>query len=315
MISKCPQFPIFLETVPPNKDTNEEQLKKKVDGVETVVAPLREKESLDGLFIPELSEEELGVAKFDSLQYALALKDTTALPCVPYKIVANLDATSLTEWVALGQSKGIQGSVFVGGLSSKNTYKFDVAEANQTIAKQHPDGSFSVGNICIPTRRKKPDATADGEKNSGGSPTATLDEPERVFHKTKNGCTFFPTQIIWDVPSTTALLKEYYELCQLGGVTPATIVLAITPIGRESDIKFLKSLRVKIDEEQEKAILASDERGRTSVDLIKKNLTAIVEFVKENKLDVPLGLLLSPMFPRNNKYNDELAEHWKAFRT
>jgi 5,10-methylenetetrahydrofolate reductase len=91
-----------------------------------------------------------------------------------------------------------------------------------------------------------------------------MGEADRMLAKTKAGCTFFTTQIIYDAEPALTTLVAYGERCVVSGIAPAPVLLSLAPLTDEADVEFVRWLGAEVPLAVEDAVLAAAEFGGTA---------------------------------------------------
>jgi 5,10-methylenetetrahydrofolate reductase len=169
--------------------------------------------------------------------------------------------------------------VLVGGSSPSAAYPGPtVLEAN---AAARSLGFTEVGNIAIPEREG---------------------EAERAIEKTKAGCTFFTTQVVFDAEKTCGFLEGYAKKCRETGLRPCTVFLSFAPASGAFDISFLRWLGASIPRPVEERLQEMPRTGDESVKVAREVLSEILEHASRHAQTVPLALNVEPVSMRNMPY-------------
>src|SRR5712692_8002438 len=172
--------PVVLEIVPPGRRVRES---------------VRSLENLDAVNIPEVLEENHTGQPFyrdlDPRDFAALLGELAVDPIVN-KVVAHVPSESvLRRWVRESLDEhGLRNFVLVGGNSSRVRYPGpSVVEANRILrgATVGRD-DIALGNITIAERDH---------------------EVDRLVEKTRAGCDFFTTQVLFEAEPMATVLRAY----------------------------------------------------------------------------------------------------------
>ncbi|MBS0289655.1 MAG: hypothetical protein JSS07_06440 [Proteobacteria bacterium] len=183
--------------------------------------------------------------------------------------------------------------ILVGGSSSKIKYPGpSVIEMSQYIQKTYP--KLLCGGITIQSRRHT---------------EIIKDEPYRMLEKSLNGIDYFTSQIVYDANSVKNLLQDYAALCKLKAISPKRVFLSFAPISTKSDLQFLRWLGVDISQAVEDILFKADIGiGWRSAKVATNLLQEILDFVKEQNLDVPLGLNIEHITRHNFELSIKFVE-------
>lgn len=270
------QFISFYGTTAPRADLPEERVIRAADRLSARIGNL----PLDGLVVYDVQEEPGRSTEprpfpflptLDSRIYAKLLHERIAHPIVTYKSIVGMATADWEPWLAeTHRDHGINFLSLVGVSSSSIEHSgISLSQATQ-VAAAHPAG-FTLGGVVI------------AERHSPERP-----ESERIVHKTRNGCSFFISQAIYDATRTIQLLHDYHQLCQHKGLEPTRIILTFIPSGRAKTLEFMRWLGVGIADETVQAILAAPSPISKSVEICCENLRTILD--QEYAQHLPLGI-------------------------
>ncbi len=304
-------FPLLFEIVPPEKGNEEKRLNQHTDLLEQLFANIEP----DALNIPEIQNESQKGEKgkrstsykerVPPRRYARLLSERFDTEFIINRVIVKHSGKGQEDWLLETSDEfGLQNIIFVGGESSMIQYPgLSVPDGNR-LAKQylnrgrrrHDDSdveptNFTVGNICIPTRRRD-----------------DYDEPERMLHKIKAGSDFFTSQIITEAENPISLLNDLSEILEEEDRDLPLIFWSFTPISSQKDVDFLRWLGVHIPENTEKMILGSKDPVSASCDLAQNVLEKVVDFNHQLPVSFPMGINISVMGLRNFENGIRLAK-------
>jgi 5,10-methylenetetrahydrofolate reductase len=72
------------------------------------------------------------------------------------------------------------------------------------------------------------------------------DEHRRMLTKQTRGCSFFISQVIYDVDATRSLISDYFYSCADGGLPPRPVIFTLSVCGSMKTLDFLKWLGVDV---------------------------------------------------------------------
>lgn len=272
--------PLMFEPVPPPKATDAAGIEEHLDALKVAMAELP---GVSAVNIPQI----VGGAyeTIDALDYAAAVQERTGVDTLVNKIVALDPAEALLPWVEHAvKGKGVRHLILVGGESSAIEYPGpSVKDANRVVSGHSGATAATIGNICIPFRRRR------------GS-----DEPDRMLAKTQAGADHFTSQIILEPATTRRLLRDYDRACRHAGVAPATVFIGLAPVTDARDLRLMKSLGVEVPAHVERELLW-DEQGvaARSLELNLGMLRRILAAIREEHIQVPVGLNVEQVSLRN----------------
>lgn len=180
----------------------------------------------------------------------------------------------------------IRSLVLVGGSSSKIQYPGpSVLEMCDYVREYFPD--ILCGGIMIQSRR-----------------SSDFDEPLRMLTKGQHGIAFFTSQIVYEAKSVQLVLRDYANLCKENNVEPKRVFLSFAPISNRSDLGFLRWLGVRIPQSVESYLFKADMGiGWRSAKVANSILEEILDYMRENKIEVPLGINIEHI----TRHNFELS--------
>lgn len=259
---------IIFEVMPYPKTASESYANRIMD---KVAAAIKEMENVSMLNIPEIVEENHNGQPYyknvDAREIGKALGENCNKEIIVNTVVVHHKSKEVFEqWLDESIKKyGIMNLVFVGAKIPSIKYPGpSVTEAN-SIAKEK---GVNFGNIFIPDRPE---------------------EAERLLDKTKSGCSFFTSQVLFDTDTAIDVIKQYMRKCIISNLKPAKFYLSLAPVGNEEDIVFIKWLGAEINEATEKRLLRSKNMGEESVELLLKLIRKIRDFSNYDK-KVEIGL-------------------------
>jgi Methylenetetrahydrofolate reductase len=148
------------------------------------------------------------------------------VPAVVYRVVGKYPEADLRSWL-LAQDADRVLSVFVGASSHGKQVATSLAQARQLRAAVRPE--LTLGGVAIPERH-----------------TRRGDEHLRLLAKQAAGCSFFVTQVVYDVNAAKDLVSDYRYECDARGVAPVPIVFTFSVVGSTKTLEFLSWLGVDV---------------------------------------------------------------------
>ncbi|MEK6949127.1 MAG: hypothetical protein AABX34_02825 [Nanoarchaeota archaeon] len=259
---------IIFEVMPYSKASSESYAKKITDRIAEVIKELK---NITLLNIPEIVEENhVGQPYYrntDTRKFGKALMEKTDKEVMINTVAVHHKSKAAFErWLDESINKyGIRNFVFVGAkIPSINYPGPSVTEAN-SIAREK---RVNFGNIFIPDRHE---------------------EAERLIAKTKSGCNFFTSQVLFKSDTAVGVIEDYLEKCKNNNLKPAKFYLSLAPVGTREDVVFIKWLGAEIDEDTEKRLLHAKNIGKESIELLLGVIKKIKKFSEGND-DVEIGL-------------------------
>src|SRR6266480_817780 len=273
--------PLVLEIVPPSRRASEKAISALVDRVRDAVRTLG---NLDGLNLPQVLEENHQGQPFlrnlDPRDFAERLGDDLGVDPIVNNVVAHAPSRdAFRHWVKESLEDGLRSFVLVGGTSSRIRYPGPtVLEANQilrAVAKGHPD--VALGNITIPDREN---------------------EVDRLVEKTRAGCDFFTTQVLFEAEP------------------PATVLLSFAPVADYQDLEFLAWLGASVTPRTEEALVTNAEGapGRSSIEVARTLWSHLHAAAALSRPAVPLGVNVEEVTLHNFDLAVQIAREFPAWR-
>jgi 5,10-methylenetetrahydrofolate reductase len=159
----------------------------------------------------------------DYLTRHLSAWDT---PAVVYRVVGKYSEADLRSWLDAQDPDRVL-SVFVGASSRGKQVATSLTEARELRAAMRPE--LVLGGVAIPERH-----------------TRRGDEHLRLLTKQTAGCSFFVTQVVYDVNATKNLVSDYRYECDARGVAPVPIVFTFSVVGSTKTLEFMNWLGVDV---------------------------------------------------------------------
>lgn len=281
--------PLMYEPVPPPHDITPEELEHHLAEMKKALQAIPE---LSCVNVPQI---EGGAYKtVEALEFGSRIQSATGYDVAVNKIVATEPEDRLLQWVKHARDdQKIRHLIHVGGESSKVAYPGpSVTQANHLVSTMGKDAPLTIGNICIPFRRRP-----------------VNDEPERMAKKTEAGADYFTSQIILEPVTTRRLVRDYERACRLGNISPATIFIGLSPVTEKKDLKLLKMLGVEVPPNVERELLWDPQKMRMrSLELNLGILRNILTTLRAEHIQVPVGLNVEQVSLGNWEASIELAE-------
>ncbi|MET0424299.1 MAG: 5,10-methylenetetrahydrofolate reductase [Actinoplanes sp.] len=147
-------------------------------------------------------------------------------PVVIYRCVGKYREDELRTW--LGETDPARTmTVFVGASSGGKQVRTPLRRAQELRDEVRPD--LPLGAVVI------------GERHARRG-----DEHQRMLAKQENGCTFFISQVIYDLNETKNLLSDYFYACAERGVAPRPVIFTLSLCGSPKTLEFLQWLGVDV---------------------------------------------------------------------
>ena len=231
---------------------------------------------LDGLILYDIDDESernpearpfpylptLDPALFYSVHLA-ALE----LPVVIYRCVGKYERSDLESWLASQDTDRVL-TVFVGAASRTAQVRTGLAEAHDVRRAARPE--LLTGGVAIP------------ERHAGSG-----DEHLRLIRNQASGCSFFITQVVYDVAAAKDLLSDYVYACRDQGLEPAPLVFTLSVCGSYKTLTFLEWLGVQVPRWLRNELAHSEDTLAVSYEHCVHGAAELAEFAR--RLRVPFG--------------------------
>ena len=155
-------------------------------------------------------------------------------PVVVYRCVGKYPSADIESWM-LAQDPATVASVFVGAPSRSATVLTDLSSAQALWSKVRPE--LTLGGVAIPERH-----------------SARRQEHQRLIAKQAKGCSFFITQVVYDINAAKNLVSDYHYGCVEVGIIPVPIIFTISVCGSLKTLEFLRWLGVDVPRWMENAL-------------------------------------------------------------
>lgn len=295
---------VLYEFLPPPKNLLEKDLRSSLK----IFSALVKEHKIDAINIPEVREEERSgkrnvpsMVKLEPRVVSSYFRKYDDCDVIINRPVVYHSWQKQRKWLSSTyHDYGIRNMVFVGGESSKVSYPgLSVTDTATAIFSKHkvefPD--IFIGGITIPTRKN---------------------EAERVLKKAQAGIEFFTTQVLYEAEKSKQLLVNYWKLCKRHKQKPKTIFLSFAPVVAPSDIDLLIWLGVEVSmKTAEKLKTGWIGMGFRSVSICEQVLLDILQFVKKQRIDVPIGLNIEHISRHNFEISflllNKLSDIYKSY--
>ena len=168
--------------------------------------------------------------------------------------------------------------MFVGASSREKAVATSLLRAYELRTEVRPD--LLLGGVAIPERHAR-----------------RREEHLRLLSKQAAGCSFFVTQIVYDVNAAKDLVSDYHYACAARNVKPAPIVFTFSVCGSVKTLEFVQWLGVDVprwiendlrhaDDTLRRVLRASRRYGRRA-DLVLQARRCSIWAQRRERLDPP----------------------------
>jgi hypothetical protein len=188
-------------------------------------------------------------------------------PVVIYRCVGKYPEADLRTWLLSADVDQVA-SVFVGASSGQKAVHTDLSQAQ--ALREEIRSALLLGGVCITERYTR-----------GG------DEHLRMLAKQSRGCTFFISQVVYDVDATKSMLSDYFYACADRSLAPCPVILTLSVCGSMKTLSFLQWLGVDVPRWLENALRNAADPLAESYDQCVANARDLIAFCR--RLGMPFG--------------------------
>ncbi|PUA81584.1 methylenetetrahydrofolate reductase [Nocardioides currus] len=222
---------LLFALTPPRQSAPAERVRE----IAEVTAQRLEPLGLDGLILYDIDDESDRNAEerpfpflptMDPVDYLAHHLEDWPIPVVVYRAVGKYAEPELESWLRSAAPDRTL-SVFVGASSGTKEVATSIQRAQALRAEVRPD--LLLGGVAIPERHAR-----------------RGDEHLRMIEKQVAGCSFFVTQVVYDVNAAKDLVSDYRYECLARGLTPVPVVFTLSVCGSTKTLEFLRWLGVDV---------------------------------------------------------------------
>jgi len=266
------EFLLFALT-PPRLSTTPEKAQEIADATVARLEPL----GLDGLILYDIDDEVDRnpeerpfpfLPTMDPADYLERHLEIWRTPVVVYRATAKYTEDELRDWIG-SQDTARRMAVFVGAPSRERRVATTLRRAQQLRAEVAPD--LLLGAVAIPERHTRKD-----------------DEHLGLMAKQEAGCSYFVTQVVYDVNAAKNLVSDYAYECRDRGLDPVPIVFTFSVCGSMKTLQFLRWLGVAVPRWIENDLRHADDTLDASLKHAELTALELISFCRH--LGVPFGI-------------------------
>jgi len=188
-------------------------------------------------------------------------------PVIVYRCVGKYPKNDLAAWLRDIDPSQVSG-VFVGSSSSDKPAHTKLGEAYALRDQLRPE--LALGAVTITERYSR-----------------RGDEQLRMLTKQAHGCSFFISQVVYDVDATKSLISDYFYACADQGVSPRPVFFTLSVCGSLKTLAFLKWLGVDVPRWLENSLQRSPDPLTESFRHCVTNARSLIDFCRN--LHMPFG--------------------------
>ena len=272
IVSRQGEFLLFALT-PPRSSTSSEQAQEIADITLERLEPL----GVDGLILYDIDDESDRNADerpfpflptMDPADYLDRHLQAWQAPVVVYRATAKYTEQDLREWMR-SQDTARRMAVFVGASSRTKPVATTLRTAQHLRTEVNP--YLLLGGVAIPERHTRNGA-----------------EHLRLIAKQETGCSYFVTQIVYDVNAAKNLVSDYAYECRDRGIDPVPIVFTLSACGSMKTLEFLRWLGIDVPRWIENDLRHANDTLDASVEHAEATALELMSFCR--RLGVPFGI-------------------------
>ena len=197
-------------------------------------------------------------------------RDLAALevPAIVYRAVGKYREEQFRSWLE-EQDPSKARAVFVGSSSRDKAVHTSLARAYELREEVQP--TLPLGGVAIAERHAR-----------------TGEEHLRLIAKQAAGCSFFITQIVYDVNAAKNLISDYHHECAARSLEPVPIIFSFSVCGSLKTLEFLRWLGVAVPRWIENELRYADDTLEASYEQAAATALDLIAFCR--RLGVPFGL-------------------------
>jgi hypothetical protein len=189
-------------------------------------------------------------------------------PVVVYRATAKYGEQDLRDWMA-SLDTATRMAVFVGASTRKTRVATTLRRAQQLRSEVNPE--LLLGAVAIPERH-----------------TRKGDEHLRLVAKQDAGCSYFVTQVIYDLNAAKNLVSDYAYECRDRDLDPVPIVFTFSVCGSVQTLEFLRWLGVDVPRWVVNDLRHAEDALDASLEHAEATALELMSFCR--RLGVPFGI-------------------------
>lgn len=264
---------LLFAVTPPRVTTDPERVQQIAEVTLERIRPL----DVDGLILYDIDDESDRnpeerpfpfVRTLDPAQFLERNLAGLDVPAVVYRATGKYEESALRDWVKT-QDPAKALSVFVGASSGEKRVATSLRRAQEIRRETNPD--LLLGAVAIPERH-----------------TAKGDEHLRLIAKQEAGCSYFVSQVVYDVNAAKNLVSDYRYECESRGLQPVPIVFTFSVCGSMKTLEFLRWLGVDVPRWIENELRHATDTLDASLEQAEATAIELMSFCRQ--LGVPFGI-------------------------
>ena len=247
---------------------------------------------IDGLILYDLDDESDRVAEPRPFPFQPTMDPAVYLrnwltgyqgPTIVYRSVGKYDEATLAGWMDEQDDRTM--TVFVGASSPTKPVKTSLKRAMALRTEHRPD--LMLGGVAIPERH-----------------ITSGTEHLRLRQKTIDGCSYFVTQVVYNLTTAKDLVSDYVYACQQDGVEPDPIIYTLSLCGSRKTLEFLQWLGINVPRWVQNDLL--HDRNPLQVSYEHSLVVAQEMAAFSRRLGVPFGFNVESVSSRREEFEAAL---------
>lgn len=202
----------------------------------------------------------------DPAEYSDQYLQNLGVPQIIYRCVGKYSPEALSAWIKKAEAEE-RCTVFVGASSSRQQTSMSLQSAYDLVKGSR---ELLLGGVTLPERH-----------------ITKRDEHLRVVDKCARGCSFFISQVTYNVQAAKDFLSDYYYYCRDHQLDMAPVLFTLTPCGSLQTLEFMKWLGVSLPRWLENDLLHSEDILEKSLSLSREVFSDILAYARER--EIPIG--------------------------
>jgi len=200
-------------------------------------------------------------------------------PVIVYRSVGKYSEVAISDWLSEQDPERVL-SVFVGAPTRDRSVLTGLRAAQAVWRDTRPD--VLLGGVAIPERH-----------------TSGNHEHLRLITKQVNGCTFFVTQVVYDVTASKDLVSDYFYTCREREIAPVPFVFTLSVCGSLRTLEFLQWLGVDVPKWMQNDLTNSEDALATSYEQCLSAAEELAQFCR--RLGMPCGFNVESVSNRRSE--------------
>jgi hypothetical protein len=206
-------------------------------------------------------------------------------PMVVYRSVGKYRRADLEAWLHRVEAHRTL-TVFAGAASAAHVGHTRLDQAYELHRRVRPE--LPLGGVLIAERHARRE-----------------DEHLRMLAKQERGCSFFISQIFYDLDCTRNLLADYAVICRQRGIAPRPVILTTSPCGSTKTLEFMAWLGIRVPRWLEHVLRTSSDPLAESLDYCLTATRDVIRFCR--RLGLPFGINVESLTNRRLEIEASVA--------